>query len=418
MERVRAGEFSGAGGSAGAVVVSAAQYNARYRRLVGGGATVLSTGFDLPTQLGYDSDTPQAAGEVGRAGVAVDSLDDMRVLFGGVPLESVSTYLTADGPAALVLLLYQLAAEEQGVGGERLRGTVRNDILTEFIVRGRGLFPLVPSLRLTADLFAYCRAELPRWRPISLTGHRLVRAGASPVQEAAFVLANGIEYVRAADGAGLDVEEFASRLTFRAGRRVWARVMKEQFGVRWPGVPGAWLPRFLVGDGIDAGIGGLLDRVEALGGAAAGIELGFQRHEIGWDGGILGAATVPGDEFRGGSAVAARQGERLAKVRAWRHGQRVDEALASVRVAAGGSGNVLYPLRDALAAGATLGEACGALRDVWGAGLAPDTRLSDLQVPGVQVSDLQVPGVPLPGVEPAGTQVRESAPKEPYSATG
>ncbi|MEU6540796.1 methylmalonyl-CoA mutase family protein [Streptomyces sp. NPDC047000] len=379
--------------------MSAAQYNARYRRLVGGGATVLSAGFDLPTQLGYDSDHPDAAGEVGRAGVAVDSLDDMRVLFGGVPLEAVSLYLTADGPAALLLLLYQLVAEEQGVEGERLRGTVRNDILTEYIVRGRGLFPLVPSLRLTADLFAYCRAELPRWRPLSLTGHRLVRAGASPVQEAAFVLSHGIEYVRTAEGAGLDVEEFASRLTFRSGRRVWARVMKERFGVRWPGVPGAWLPRFLVGDGIDAGIGGLLDRVEALGGAAAGIELGFQRHEIGWEGGILGAATVPGDQFRGGSAVVLRQRERLAKVRAWRHGQRVDGALGAVRAAAGGTGNVLYPLKDALAAGATVGEACGALREVWGECLAPNPpdeyRISF-----------------------TGPPAREPAPKEPYSAPG
>ncbi|MHB9864475.1 methylmalonyl-CoA mutase family protein [Streptomyces sp. YIM S03343] len=411
MERVRAGEFFGGGVSGGVVVASAAQYNARYRQLAGGGATVLSAGFDLPTQLGYDSDSPTATGEVGRAGVAVDSLDDMRVLFGGVPLEKVSVYLTADGPAALLLLLYQLVAEEQGVPGERLRGAVRNDILTEFIVRGRGLFPIGPSLRLTADLFAYCHAELPRWRPISLTGHRLVRAGASPVQEAAFVLANGIEYVRTATRAGLDVEEFASLLTFRAGRRVWARVMKEQFGVRWPGVPGAWLPRFLVGDGIDAGIVGLLDRVEALGGAAAAVELGLQRHEIGWEGGILGAVDVPGDQFRGGSAVAVRQGERLAKVRAWRYGPRVDQALASVRSAAGGNGNVLYPLKDALAAGATLGEASGALRDVWGECLAPDSP-SAYEVRAYGVRGYEVPLIDASVREP------EPASKEPFNAPG
>ncbi|MGW1197280.1 acyl-CoA mutase large subunit family protein [Streptomyces sp. NPDC002536] len=228
---------------------TAAESNARYRQLIAHGTTGLSVAFDLPTQMGYDSDAPLARGEVGRVGVAVDSVDDMRVLFDGIPLGEVSTSMTINAPAALLLLLYQLVAEEQGVPGDRLTGTVQNDILKEYIARGTYIFPPAPSLRLTADIFRYCQAELPRWNSISVSGYHMAEAGASPAQEIAFTLADGVEYVRAAVAAGMDVDDFAPRLSFffvarttlleevakfRAARRMWARLMREEFGAKNP----------------------------------------------------------------------------------------------------------------------------------------------------------------------------------------
>ncbi|WP_329173857.1 methylmalonyl-CoA mutase family protein [Streptomyces decoyicus] len=228
---------------------TARESNARYRQLIAHGTTGLSVAFDLPTQMGHDSDTPIASGEVGKVGVAIDSVEDMRVLFGGIPLDRVSTSMTINAPAALLLLLYQLVGEEEGVAAGQLNGTVQNDVLKEYIARGTYIFPPQPSLRLTADIFQYCRAEIPRWNTISISGYHMAEAGASPAQEIAFTLANGIAYVRTAVAAGMDVDDFAPRLSFffvarttlleevakfRAARRIWARVMREEFGARNP----------------------------------------------------------------------------------------------------------------------------------------------------------------------------------------
>ncbi|MEU4240808.1 methylmalonyl-CoA mutase family protein [Actinoplanes sp. NPDC026619] len=227
----------------------AAESNARYRELIANGTNGLSVAFDLPTQMGHDSDAELARGEVGKVGVAIDSLDDMRVLFDGIPLDRVSTSMTINSPAAVLLLLYQRVAAEQGTSGDQLTGTIQNDVLKEYIARGTYIFPPRQSLRLVADIFRYCRAEIPRWNTISISGYHMAEAGASPAQEIAFTLANGIEYVRTAIAAGMDVDEFAPRLSFffvarttileevakfRAARRIWARVMKEEFGATNP----------------------------------------------------------------------------------------------------------------------------------------------------------------------------------------
>src|SRR5689334_11135166 len=193
---------------------TAAESNARYQQLLAHGTTGLSVAFDLPTQMGYDSDAPIAHGEVGKVGVAIDSIDDMRVLLDGIPLDKVSTSMTINAPASLLLLLYQLVAEESGVTGSALNGTVQNDILKEYIARGTYIFPPKPSLRLVADTFAYCRREIPKWNTISISGYHMAEAGATPVQEIAFTLANGVAYVRAALDAGLAVDDFAPRLSF------------------------------------------------------------------------------------------------------------------------------------------------------------------------------------------------------------
>jgi methylmalonyl-CoA mutase, N-terminal domain len=223
--------------------------NARYHQLIAAGTTGLSVAFDLPTQMGYDSDAPIAHGEVGKVGVAIDSIEDMRALLHGIPLGSVSTSMTINAPAAVLLLLYQLVAEEQGVAASALTGTIQNDILKEYIARGTYIYPPQPSLRLVADTFAYCRQELPRWNTISISGYHMAEAGATPVQEVAFTLANAKEYVRAALASGLAVDEFAPRLSFffvarttlleeiakfRAARRLWARIMAGEFGAADP----------------------------------------------------------------------------------------------------------------------------------------------------------------------------------------
>jgi methylmalonyl-CoA mutase N-terminal domain/subunit len=228
---------------------TAAESNARYHQLINAGTTGLSVAFDLPTQMGYDSDHPLASGEVGKVGVAIDSIEDMRVLFGGIPLDKVSTSMTINAPAAILLLLYQLVAEEQGVPGPALTGTIQNDVLKEYIARGTYIYPPAQSLRLITDIFRYCGAELPRWNTISISGYHMAEAGATPAQEVAFTLADGIEYVRAAIEAGQDVDDFAPRVAFffvsrtslleevakfRAARRIWARVMREEFGATNP----------------------------------------------------------------------------------------------------------------------------------------------------------------------------------------
>ncbi len=228
---------------------TAAESNARYHQLLRAGTMGLSVAFDLPTQMGYDSDDPIASGEVGKVGVAIDSIEDMRTLFGGIPLDKVSTSMTINAPGSVLLLLYQLVAEETGVPGSALNGTIQNDILKEYIARGTYIFPPKPSLRLVADTFAYCRAEVPKWNTISISGYHMAEAGASPAQEIAFTLANGVEYVRAALAAGLAVDDFAPRLSFffvarttlleevakfRAARRIWAKLMRDEFGAKNP----------------------------------------------------------------------------------------------------------------------------------------------------------------------------------------
>ncbi len=228
---------------------SAYETNQRFKYLLEQGQTGLSTAFDLPTQLGLDSDDPRAWGEVGRTGVAISSLQDMEVLFAGIPLEQVSTSMTINAPAAALLLLYELVAETQGVPSDLLRGTIQNDILKEYVARGTYIFPPRPSMRLVVDIFRYCKEHMPHWNTISISGYHIREAGATAVQEVAFTLANGIAYVQAALEAGLEVDEFAPRLSFffnahnhlfeeiakfRAARRVWARIVQERFGAKNP----------------------------------------------------------------------------------------------------------------------------------------------------------------------------------------
>ncbi|MEU6842884.1 methylmalonyl-CoA mutase family protein [Streptomyces sp. NPDC046716] len=466
---------------------TATESNARYQQLIANGTMGLSVAFDLPTQMGHDSDAPIASGEVGKVGVAIDSVDDMRVLFDGIPLDKVSTSMTINAPAALLLLMYQLVGEEQGVAAGQLTGTIQNDVLKEYIARGTYIFPPKPSLRLIADIFKYCRAEIPKWNTISISGYHMAEAGASPAQEIAFTLADGIEYVRTAVAAGMDVDDFAPRLSFffvarttileevakfRAARRIWARVMKEEFGAENPkslmlrfhtqtaGVqltaqqPEVNLVRVAV-QGLGAVLGGtqslhtnsfdeaialptdksarlalrtqqvlayetdvtatvdpfagsyvvekmtddveaaalaLMERVEDLGGAVNAIEHGFQKSEIErsayriaqeTDSGervVVGVNRYQLDEeepyepLRVDPAIEAQQAERLARLRAERDQKAVDTALAALKEAAQDDGsNVLYPMKDALRARATVGEVCDALREVWGTYIPSDT---------------------------------------------
>ncbi|MEU5161582.1 methylmalonyl-CoA mutase family protein [Streptomyces sp. NPDC020875] len=464
---------------------TAAESNARYRRLIADGTTGLSVAFDLPTQMGYDSDAPLAHGEVGRVGVAVDSLDDMRELFAGIALDQVSTSMTINAPAAPLLLLLQLVAAERGVPAHRLSGTIQNDVLKEYIARGTYIFPPGPSLRLVADTFRYCRAELPRWNPISVSGYHMAEAGASPAQEVAFTLANAVAYVRTALAAGLTADELGPRLSFffvarttlleeiakfRAARRIWARVMRDGFGARDPkaqtlrfhtqtaGVqltaqqPEVNLVRVAL-QALGAVLGGtqslhtnafdeaialptersarlalrtqqviayetdvtatvdpfagsyavesltdaleteavrLMDRIEELGGAVEAVELGFQKGEIERNAYRIARETEDGERvvvgvnrFRTDQAdeagrpyeplrvdpsIETRQKARLAALRADRDGAAVGSALAALRAAAGSSAgeNVLYPMKEALRARATVGEVCDTLREIWG----------------------------------------------------
>ncbi|MEX2280805.1 MAG: methylmalonyl-CoA mutase family protein [Acidimicrobiia bacterium] len=226
---------------------SARETNERFKQLLDAGQTGLSVAFDLPTQMGLDSDHALALGEVGKVGVAIDSLDDMRTLLDGLPLGEVSTSMTINSTAPLLLLLYQLVAEEQGFSGSELRGTIQNDILKEYVARGTYIYPPTPSMRLVTDVFAYAASEIPGWNTISISGYHIREAGSTAAQELAFTIANGVAYVRAAVDAGLDVDDFAPRLSFfwnghnhlyeeiakfRAARRIWARLMREVIGAK------------------------------------------------------------------------------------------------------------------------------------------------------------------------------------------
>jgi methylmalonyl-CoA mutase, N-terminal domain len=458
---------------------SAEETNQRFRYLLERGQTGLSVAFDLPTQLGYDSDDARAAGEVGRTGVSIDSLADMELLLDRIPLDEVSTSMTINAPAAMLLLLYELVAEGQGVPPEKLRGTVQNDILKEYIARGNYIFPPRPSMRLTTDLFAYCAERLPLWNTISISGYHIREAGSTAVQELAFTLSNGIAYAQAAVDAGLSPDEFGARLSFffnahnhffqevakfRAARRLWAEIMRDRFGAT---NPKAQALRFHAQTGgstltaqqpennvvrvavqaLSAVCGGaqsihtnsfdealalpteraarialrtqqllaheaggtdtadpfggsffiesltdelekrareLIARVDELGGAVAAVEQGFVQGEI-EDAAYRYAREVEGGErvivgvnryeeaepeeielHRIDPDAERRQHERTARVRAKRDSVAAESALTRVRKAAGGTENLLPPLREALRARCTIGEICNVLRDEFG----------------------------------------------------
>ena len=458
---------------------SAEETNRRFRYLLEHGQTGLSVAFDLPTQMGFDSDHPRAEGEVGKTGVAIDSVEDMRRLFEGIPLDRVSTSMTINSTAAILLLLYELVAEEQGVPSHQLQGTVQNDLLKEYAARGTYIYPPKPSMRVITDLFAYCHERIPKWNTISISGYHMREAGSTAVQEVAFTLANGIAYVQAAVDAGLAVDEVAPRLSFffachvdffeeiakfRAARRMWSRIMTERFGAR---DPRSTMLRFHTQTGgatltaqqpqnnvvrtaleaLAAVLGGTqslhtnsfdealalptehaaklalrtqqvigyesgvintadplagsyfiekftkeiegrawayVDRIDGMGGAVTAIEAGFYQDEIheaafriqqGVESGervVVGVNRFTEDDGappeiqRIDEAEVARQVERLRALRAERDDTAVKAALAAVEEAALGTDNLLYPMKDALRARATLGEVSDVLRGAFG----------------------------------------------------
>src|SRR5438477_6718230 len=456
---------------------SAKESNARYRYLLEHGSTGLSMAFDLPTQLGLDSDDVRSRGEVGRTGVAIDTIDDMRTAFDGIPLDKVSTSMTINAAAAVLLLLYDLVAEEQGVPSERLRGTTQNDILKEYVARGNFIYPPEGAIRLTTDLFAYCNERVPKWNTISISGYHFCEKGCSAVQEVAFTLANGIAYVQAALDAGLEIDKFGPRLAFffnghnnvfqevgkfRAARRMWARIMQERFGAK---DERSWRLRFhtqtggvtltaqqpennivrvalqgfaavcggtqslhtngfdealalpteraakialrtqqIIGyesgaadtidpfagsyfvealtDEIESRSGELIAKVDELGGSIGAIdfikneieESAFGYHEryriaqdivVGVNRFVEDEPEVP-DILRVDPESERQQVERLQAFKADRDAEVVERRLEEVRAAARATDNLLPVLREALKDRCTLGEVCGAMRDVFG----------------------------------------------------
>jgi methylmalonyl-CoA mutase N-terminal domain/subunit len=453
--------------------------NERFKALLAAGQTGLSVAFDLPTQMGLDSDAPLAEGEVGKVGVAIDSVDDMRRLLDGLPLGEVSTSMTINATAPILLLLYQIVAEEQGVAADRIRGTVQNDILKEYIARGTYIYPPTPSMRLVTDLFAYCAAELPNWNTISISGYHIREAGSTAAQELAFTIANGLAYVAAAVDAGLEIDAFAPRLSFfwnghnnffeeaakyRAARRLWATLMRDRMGAK---EEASWRMRFhtqtagstltaqqpevnivrtalqalaavlggtqslhtnafdealglpteqsatialrtqqviahesgvadtvdpLAGsyfvealtDEIEARALALIDEIDARGGAVAAIEAGYQQGEIAEEAYRVARAIEAGEQLVVGvnayteesigtvpvmsvdPELERRQVGRLTEMRAGRDAAGVDAALAGLRSAATTDENLLYPMKSALRAGATVGEVSDVLRELFG----------------------------------------------------
>jgi methylmalonyl-CoA mutase N-terminal domain/subunit len=456
---------------------SAKESNERYRYLLSKGSTGLSMAFDLPTQLGLDSDDPRCLGEVGRTGVAIDTIDDMRTAFDSIPLDQVSTSMTINAPASALLLLYELVGEEQGVSSEQLRGTTQNDILKEYIARGNYIYPPEGAIRLTTDLFAYCNQRVPKWNTVSISGYHFREKGCSAVQEVAFTLANGIAYVQAALDAGLEIDKFAPRLAFffnghnnvfqevakfRAARRMWAEIMRERFGAQ---DERSWKLRFhtqtggvtltaqqpqnnivrvalqgfaavcggtqslhtngfdealalpteraakialrtqqIIGyesgaaDTVDPFAGSyfvealtdeietraqeLIDKVDELGGSVQAIEFmtkeieesAFGYHEryrieqdivVGVNKFVEESLEVT-DILRVDPDSERAQVERLKVFKADRDQELVQRRLEEVRVGARGTDNLLPVLREALKDRCSLGEVCGAMRDVFG----------------------------------------------------
>ena len=456
---------------------SAKESNERYHYLLANGSTGLSMAFDLPTQLGLDSDDPRCLGEVGRTGVAIDTIDDMRTAFSGIPLDKVSTSMTINAPAGVLLLLYELVGEEQGVPADQLRGTTQNDILKEYIARGTFIYPPQGAIRLTTDLFSYCNTTIPKWNTISISGYHFREKGASAVQEVAFTLASGIAYVQAAINAGLQIDDFAPRLAFffnghnnvfqevakfRAARRMWAKIMRERFGAQ---DERSWKLRFhtqtagvtltaqqpennivrvalqgfaaacggtqslhtngfdealalptehaaklamrtqqIIGyesgaadtvdpfagsyyvealtDEIEARANALIDKVDQLGGSVEAIDFikneieesafsYFERYRLEQDI-VVGVnkfveeeLTIP-DLLRVDPASERDQVTRLKEFKANRDQQLADRRLQEIRDAATGTVNMLPVLRQALKDRCSIGEVCGAMRDVFG----------------------------------------------------
>ncbi len=451
--------------------------NERYRYLIENGSTGLSMAFDLPTQLGRDSDDPLCYGEVGRTGVPIDTIEDMRICFDQIPLDGVSTSMTINAPAAVLLLLYELVGKEQGVPSQKLRGTVQNDVLKEYMARGNYIFPPVPTMRLTTDIFEYCQENVPKWNTISISGYHIREKGCSAVQEVAFTLSNAIAYVEAALERGLKIDEFAPRLAFffnchnnvfqevakfRAVRRMWAKIVAERFGAENPksmqirfhtqtgGVtlqaqqPEVNIVRVAL-QGFAAVAGGtqslhtngfdealalptersarialrtqqvlayesgvaetvdpfagsyfvesltdeveersweLMGKVEELGGSVEALEFMqreieesahsyHERYRSGQDiiVGVNKFVTDQVDDFdilKVDPESEQRQLTRLAAFKERRDQAAVDAKLDALRDVARGEGNLLYPIRAALAADASIGEVCGAMRDVFG----------------------------------------------------
>ncbi|HEY5663834.1 MAG TPA: methylmalonyl-CoA mutase family protein [Ilumatobacter sp.] len=457
----------------------AAATNERFHFLLDAGQTGLSCAFDLPTQMGYDSDHPRAEGEVGKVGVAIDSLDDMRTLLAGLPLDKVTTSMTINSTAAILLLMYELVAEEQGIDGSRISGTIQNDLLKEYIARGTYVYPPRPSMRITTDIFEYCSRHVPRWNTISISGYHIREAGSTAAQELAFTLANAIAYVQAALDAGLDVDDIGPRLSFfwnghnhffeevakfRASRRMWHAIMTERFGAQDPrsamlrfhtqtggstltaqqpvnnvvrvalqalaavmggtqslhtngydealSLPTEEAARLALRTqqiiGHEAGVTDTPDplagsylvesmtdeierlaweyigKIDAMGGAVSAIEAGYQMDEIeqaAYDYTrsidddqrvIVGLNRFTIDDepepsvFPIDPALEGAQRQRLAAFKAARDVAEVHARLEALQVAARGTDNVLYPMKEALRAGATLGEVSDALRDVFG----------------------------------------------------
>ncbi|MEY4173298.1 MAG: isobutyryl-CoA mutase large subunit [Actinomycetota bacterium] len=458
---------------------TAASTNERFKFLLGAGQTGLSCAFDLPTQMGYDSDHPRAEGEVGKVGVAIDSLDDMRTLLGGLPLDKVSTSMTINSTAAVLLLMYELVAEEQGVPASAISGTIQNDLLKEYIARGTYVYPPKPSMRVITNIFEYCSQHVPKWNTISISGYHIREAGSTAVQEIAFTIANGIAYVEAAIAAGLDVDDFAPRLSFfwnahnnffeevakfRASRRIWYRLMTERFGAKKESskllrfhtqtggstltaqqpennivrvavqsmaavmggtqslhtngfdealsLPTERAARIALRTqqviGYESGIADTPDplagsyfvetltdeverlaweyiaRIDEMGGAVEAIEAGFQQDEI-MEAAYAYAKSIDDDEriivgvnkftvdnepepevFPIDPSLEKGQKERLARFKADRDLSEVTARLDDVKNAARGTQNVLYPMKEALRAHATLGEVSDALREVFG----------------------------------------------------
>jgi methylmalonyl-CoA mutase N-terminal domain/subunit len=458
---------------------TAGETNRRYKYLLQQGQTGLSVAFDLPTQIGYDSDHPLATGEVGRVGVAIDSLADMDTLFEGIPLNKVSTNMTINATAVILLAMYLAAAEKQGVEFKELRGTIQNDILKEYVARGTHIFPPRPSMRITADIFAFCNDHLPQWNTISICGYHIREAGSNAVQEVAFTLANAIAYVETGLNAGLNVDDFAQRFSFhfdthnnfleeiakfRAARRLWAKIMKERFGAR---NPASWMLRHHaqgagctltrqqpennivrvaiqalaavlggtqslqtnsmdeayaiptektvrtalrtqqiiayesgVADFIDPLAGSYalealtdeiekkaidyLSRIDAMGGAVKAIESGFIQGEIAESAyqyqksiernetTIVGlnefvVEEPPLEDFTSIDQEAEKsQKERLQRLKEERDQDKVTEGLISVKRAAEGDANLVYPILNAVRASATVGEITDTLRTVFG----------------------------------------------------
>jgi methylmalonyl-CoA mutase N-terminal domain/subunit len=456
---------------------SAKESNERYRYLLSKGSTGLSMAFDLPTQLGLDSDDPRCLGEVGRTGVAIDTIDDMRMAFDQIPLDQVSTSMTINAPASVLLLLYELVGEEQGVASEQLRGTTQNDILKEYIARGNYIYPPEGAVRLTTDLFAYCNERVPKWNTVSISGYHFREKGCSAVQEVAFTLANGIAYVQAALDTGLEIDRFAPRLAFffnghnnvfqevakfRAARRMWAQIMRERFGAQdersWKlrfhtqtgGVTltaqqpennivrvalqgfaavcggtqslhtngfdealalpteraakialrtqqiigyesgaadtvdpfaGSYFVEALTAE-IETRAGELIAKVDALGGSVQAIEFmtneieesAFGYHEryrteqdivVGVNKFVEESLEVT-DILRVDPESEHAQLERLKRFKADRDAELVAKRLDEVRDCARGTDNLLPVLREALKDRCSMGEVCGAMRDVFG----------------------------------------------------